>query len=180
MKVLIDACVLFPTVLRRIVTGVAETGHFTPLWSPRILEEWSRAAARDGFQAEAKAEIARLGSKFPDASVLHAPCREDDLFLPDPDDVHVLAAAIAAEADELLTLNVKDFPNRALAAHSIVLRHPDEFLLEALHADPAVEAIIKSVHARALEDGLDMTLRALMKRSRLPRVGKEMEKRALS
>ncbi|MDA8586574.1 PIN domain-containing protein, partial [Rhodobacteraceae bacterium] len=46
MKVVVDACVLFPTVLRELVLGVAETGAFQPLWSARILEEWRRAAAR--------------------------------------------------------------------------------------------------------------------------------------
>ena len=48
MRVLIDANVLFPTVLREIVLGLAETGYFEPLWSERILEEWRRAAARIG------------------------------------------------------------------------------------------------------------------------------------
>ncbi|MBL3553988.1 PIN domain-containing protein, partial [Rhodovulum sulfidophilum] len=44
MKVLLDACVLYPTVLREILLGVARRGGFTPLWSARILEEWARAA----------------------------------------------------------------------------------------------------------------------------------------
>ena len=177
MRVLIDACVLFPTVLRRIVIGVAGTGAFTPLWSPRILEEWSRAAQRDGFAVEAEAEIAKLRARFPGSEVKHDPAQEAGLTLPDPNDVHVLAAAISAGADELLTLNVKDFPSRILSAHGVQLRHPDEFLLEALHADLSIEGTIRSVHERAVEDGLEMTLRTMLKRSRLPRVGKEMERR---
>jgi hypothetical protein len=46
MRVLIDACVLYPTVMREVLIGVAAKGLFTPLWSARILEEWARAAAR--------------------------------------------------------------------------------------------------------------------------------------
>ena len=41
MRVLIDACVLYPTVMREVVLGVAAQGLFTPRWSPRILEEWA-------------------------------------------------------------------------------------------------------------------------------------------
>lgn len=62
MKILIDACVLYPTVMREIVLGVAEAGIFTPRWSARILEEWARAAARlgGGQDVVARGEIALL------------------------------------------------------------------------------------------------------------------------
>lgn len=176
MRVLLDACVLVPTVLRRLLIGVAGTGAFDPLWSPRILEEWARAAARDGYEPEARAEIAALTHKFADALV--TPGAPLDLTLPDPDDIHVLEAAISGHADELLTLNIKDFPTRTLGAHGIMRRHPDEFLLEAWHAVPAVDQVIREVHAQAQADGIDLSLRALLKRSRLPRLGKAMEQRS--
>ena len=48
MRVLLDACTLYPTVMREILIGVARAGYYTPLWSDRILEEWARAAARFG------------------------------------------------------------------------------------------------------------------------------------
>lgn len=177
MRVLLDACVLVPTFLRRVLIGAADAGVFTPLWSLRILDEWARAATRDGWEHEAAPAIADLEARFPGALVTHDPAIEDRLSLPDPDDIHVLAAAIAGEADELLTLNVKDFPNRTLARDGIVLRHPDEFLLEALHGAPVTEGVIRAVYAQAVADGSELTLRAILKRSRLPRVGKEMEKR---
>ena len=55
MKILIDANVLYPTVMREVVLGVAKTGLFTPQWSPRILEEWARDALKLGQQGEATA-----------------------------------------------------------------------------------------------------------------------------
>ena len=55
MKILIDANVLYPTVMREVVLGVAKTGLFTPQWSARILEEWARAAIKLGPQGEAQA-----------------------------------------------------------------------------------------------------------------------------
>ena len=62
MKVVLDTCVLFPTVMRAILLGAAKLGHFTPLWSARILEEWHRAAQKLGPDgpAQAGAEIALL------------------------------------------------------------------------------------------------------------------------
>ena len=62
MRIVLDACVLFPTVLREILIGTAATGAFTPLWSARILEEWARATRRlpSGSEAVARTEIAIL------------------------------------------------------------------------------------------------------------------------
>ena len=71
VRVLIDACVLYPTVMREIVVGAARAGAFTPLWSARILEEWARAAIKIGptGEAQARAEIALLRAAWPKAEV---------------------------------------------------------------------------------------------------------------
>ena len=177
MKVLIDACVLFPTVLREIVVGCAEAGLFTPLWSARLLEEWARAAARHGDEdgAVARAEIAVLRDRHPAALVPDGP--PVALSLPDPDDVHVLASAICADADLILTQNLKDFPTRSLAPHGLVARDPDRFL-RALHdEDPAaVRGVVARVHRTACDlSGEDLPLRPLLKRARLPRLARALD-----
>jgi len=174
MKVLIDACVLYPTVLRRIVMGAAGAGAFVPLWSARILEEWARAAARNG--ADGGAEIALLRADWPEAEVTVNPATMARLHLPDPDDHHVLAAAIDGGATELLTLNTRDFPTRALAAEGIIRRHPDEFLLEVFHTGSVdLAGIIAGVHGDAQRmSGTALPLRGLLKRARLPRLGKAL------
>jgi predicted nucleic acid-binding protein len=178
MRVLIDACVLYPTVLREIVLGVAAAGAFTPLWSARILEEWARAAGKlgAGGEAVARGEIALLRARWPGAEVMADPATEAPLWLPDPADVHVLAAAIDGRADVLLTLNIRDFPKRALDAQAILLRHPDDFLLEVLGRAPeAVRRTVEAVHAEAERlSGETLSLRALLKRARLPRLGKAL------
>ena len=105
MKALLDANVLYPTVLREILIGVAREGLFTPIWSDRILEEWARATVKLGPGAEiiARGEISVLRSDFPRASVMPPDGLADRLWLPDPNDIHVLAAAVFAGADLIVT-----------------------------------------------------------------------------
>lgn len=178
MKVLIDTCVLFPTVLRQLVLDYAATGAFDPLWSPRILEEWRRAADRHSEQDRmiAESEIALANAQFPNALVAVSDATEARLYLPDPDDVHVLAAAVEGGAAELLTLNLKDFPTRVLAEVGVVRRDPDGFLREAFDADPeTIRMVVDGVLARADAVGIDVSNpRAVLKKARLPRLAKAM------
>ncbi len=180
MKVTIDACVLYPTVMREMVLGAARAGLFTPLWSPRILEEWARAAARLGSEQEvfARGEIALLTAQWPKASV---PPREGEmrrLYLPDENDIHVLAAAVAAGADVLLTLNRSDFPGHVLAEEGIQRESPDLFLRDFIDSHPQ-EMLVLGLRvlneARRLSGDGSWTLRSLMKKARLPRLGKALE-----
>lgn len=178
MKVLLDACVLYPTVLREILLAVAAQGLFQPLWSPRILEEWARATRKLGPVAEqiARGEVARIDAEFPRASVQMPEAVAARLVLPDPDDVHVLAAAIGAGADVLLTFNHGDFPQHVLATEGITRRDPDGFLWELWSTDPdAIGTAVAAVHAEAERlAGEKLPLRAFLKRAGLPRLGKAM------
>ena len=179
MRVVLDACVLFPPVLREILLGCAGRGLFTPLWSARILEEWARATRRLGPEAElaARAEAVRVSLAFPQAAVAPRAGLEARLHLPDPDDIHVLATAIAGHADTILTFNATDFPRGLLAAEGIVRRDPDGFLWElwSFHPGPVAEAVAE-VHRRAEAlAGRPVSLRALLKRARLSRLGKALD-----
>lgn len=61
----------------------------------------------------------------------------DALDPPDPDDRHVLAAAIHGVAGIIVTFDLKDFPDAKLAPHRIVATHPDDFACELFDRDPA-------------------------------------------
>ncbi len=178
MKAVLDACVLYPTVLREILTGLAARGGFTPLWSPRILGEWEHAAARLGPKGAAIAagEIALLRAGFPHAECAADPALEARLHLPDPADTHVLATAIAGGADVIITLNLRDFPTRALAPEGIAARSPDDFLMAFWLADPKlVGAVVAKVQTRTETiSGRPQPLRALLRRAKLPRLGKAL------
>lgn len=177
-RILIDACVLYPTVMREVVLGVASRGTFAPLWSARILEEWARAAVKLGPEGEAQArgEIALLRANWPGAERAAARGLEARLWLPDENDIHVLAVAVDASADAIMTLNAKDFPRGILAEEGVLRVDPDGFLMSLW---PTHEAAIRDVadgilaQARAMS-GDDWTLRALMKKARLPRLGKAL------
>lgn len=167
--------------MREMLLGAAEAGFFTPLWSARILEEWARAAGRGGAQDEARerALIAALALRFPGAEVA-ARRGEAGLWLPDPGDLHVLACALDGQADVIVTLNARDFPRGELAMYGLGRADPDAFLLGFAQAQPArMRAVAQAVHQRAQRDlGAAMDLRALLKRARLPRLGKAMTRDA--
>lgn len=176
MRVVIDACVLFPTVLREVVLGCAEAGLFEARWSPRIVEEWVRATRKlgDGAEVVARGEAVALALRFPRASVTPPDALLLRLWLPDPDDIHVLAAAITGHADAILTLNAADFPRDVLAEHGLVRLDPDGFLL-SLHdrAPDLVAGVVHGVAATASRlSGQIWTARALLKKARLTRLAK--------
>jgi hypothetical protein len=179
MKALLDACVLYPTVMREMLLGVAAAGLYEPLWSPRILAEWARAAAKlgPGQETLARGEIALVEAKFPAASVSPRAGDLARLWLPDVHDVHVLAAAIAGSADLLVTLNSKDFPRHTLAEEGLLREGPDLFLRDLWAAHPAVvSAVAQAVRAEAERlSGEAWPIRKLMKKARLPRLGKALE-----
>lgn len=179
MKAVLDTCVIYPTVMREMLLGAARLGYFTPLWSARILEEWARAAVKLGpaGEAQARAEIALTSAAWPKAEVPPAPGVEVRLWLPDPADIHVLATAVAGSADVLVTLNRADFPRNILAEEGLERIDPDTFLLQFFNGDPdgfARMAEIVLAEANRLS-GETWTLRGLMKKARLPRLGKALE-----
>ncbi|KEO51645.1 RSP_2648 family PIN domain-containing protein [Thioclava pacifica] len=177
-KILLDACVLYPTVLREILIGAAKAGLYRPLWSARILEEWARAAARraPADEAIARGEIALLRAAFPKAEIAPQPGIEQRLVLPDENDLHVLAAAIAGGADAILTFNAQDFPRGTLAGEGLERRDPDGFLWQLFSTHPEkMRAVTEAVRAEAERlSGDPQPIRALMKRARLPRFGKAL------
>lgn len=178
MRVVLDACVLYPTVLREILLGLAREGLYEPVWSERILREWVLATARIGPEArvlaEGEAALARAG--FPRALQEGRPEIEARLSLPDVNDIHVLAVAIAAHADAILTFNAQDFPRPVLAEWHIERRDPDGFLWEMHSRRPAeVAAVVEAVRAKAERlSGQPMPVRALAKRLRLHRFARAL------
>jgi predicted nucleic acid-binding protein len=179
MKAVLDACVIYPSVLREILIGAAAAGLYQPLWSERILGEWVRAVAKLGPLAVAQAtgEAAMMRAAFPASMIREQPGIAARLHLPDPDDVHVLAVAIAGNADAIVTFNAMDFPRHILAEEGIARRDPDGFLWELQsHHPSAMAAITAEVQAKAAQiAGTPVALTSLLKRAKLPRLAKAVQ-----
>ncbi|MGR3615844.1 MAG: RSP_2648 family PIN domain-containing protein [Paracoccaceae bacterium] len=178
MKLLLDTCVLYPTVMREMLLGAAKAGFFTPLWSARILEEWARAAVKLGpdGRAQADAEITLLRVAWPKAVVSPAPGLEARLWLPDPADIHVLASAISGGADWIVTLNAKDFPRHILAEEGLDRVDTDTLLHGFWLDEPDIMADIGGRVLREANRLSDRSweMRALLKKARLPRLAKAL------
>lgn len=176
LRVVLDACVLYPTILREILQAAGEAGLYTPLWSERILREWQLATQKIGPEAVATARVEStlFADAFPGGLVPPDPAIENRLFLPDPGDRHVLATAISGRADAILTFNLQDFPRSILAGEGVARREPDEFLWElASRAPYRMAGIIDDTRQRAEDlSGHPITTRSLLKRLRLFRLAK--------
>ncbi len=170
--IVLDASVLVPPLLRCVLLGLAGAGLLRPRVSPRILEEWRRAAARSGPEAatEARAAAAALLRAFPEALAQPGPL--PPVGLPDPADEHVLALARSLGAEGIMTLNRKDFPRRALARHALAVHDPDLFALRALAESPAaVRAVVEDCLAHHAPGRAP---RSALRRAGLGRLGRAL------
>lgn len=114
----LDANVLYPFAIRDLLLCLAEEGLFHARWTPDIHHEWVRNLyANQPELGEAKlwALVEVMNRSIPDCVVTGYGQLINSLSLPDPDDRHVLAAAIAGQADTIVTFNLKDFPQAVLA-----------------------------------------------------------------
>ena len=137
-----DACVLYPAPLRDLLLQLATSGLFRAKWSPDIHEEWIGAVLRkrkDLKRAQLERTRELMDAHTHDCVVTGYQALISALQLPDPDDRHVLAAAIRGRADVIVTSNLADFPAPVLATYHIEAQHPDDFLAHLIDlAPPAV------------------------------------------
>ncbi len=134
----LDACVLYPAPLRDFLMHLTLLDLFRARWTEAIHAEWMRnvLAQRPDLRPDQLARTKELmNTHARDALVEGYEPLIETLILPDPDDRHVLAAAIHTEADLIVTFNLRDFPSSALNPHTITAIHPDEFLLTLFEMD---------------------------------------------
>jgi predicted nucleic acid-binding protein len=147
----LDANVLYPALLRDVLLSLAHADLYSAKWSAHIRDEWTRSLLRDRptMGVQIRAAAAAMEEAIPDCLVTGYEHLIASLQLPDPDDRHVLAAAITGHADAIITWNAKDFPQEVLDAFGIELQTPDEFVLNQLmlRGSTALMAI-KAMRAR--------------------------------
>jgi predicted nucleic acid-binding protein len=142
----LDANVLYPASLRDTLLRFAAAAFYDLLWSERILDEAERNLVADGRVDESGARRLRnaMTAAFDNAIVPEeAIAGHEEAMTNDPKDRHVLATAVASEAQAVITMNLGDFPAASTDPYGVEALHPDEFLM-VLHArDPdfAVELV---------------------------------------
>lgn len=166
-----DACVLYPFHLRNILIQCAFDGLVEARWSDDIHAEWIRNLAANTpstDRARLEATRDRMKAVLPDADVTGYETVIPALSLPDPDDRHVLAVAIAAKADVIVTWNLRDFPAGALDPHAVACQSPDAFLADLYATRPA--ALVDSVararcNLRKTRPSVDMFIAAVARQN---------------
>ncbi|MDP9951025.1 MULTISPECIES: PIN domain-containing protein [Streptomyces] len=138
--VVYDACVLYPNTLRDLLIRVSQRGFVRARWTDTILDEVDRNIARNHDIAPAKLSRRRelMNQAIRDCLITGFEPLVEGLKLPDPDDRHVLAAAIQAGAQVIVTDNRNDFPPDYLANWGIARKSADEFIMDLIGLDDRV------------------------------------------
>ena len=148
---ILDANVLYPQLLRDTLLSLAVADLYHARWSQAIHDEWTRNLVKDRPELTARlpAVVELINASVPDCLVTNYEKLVTSIELPDPDNRHVVAAAIVGHADAIVTFNTKDFPAAVLQPYGIEVQHPDEFLMNQLQLQkiPALSAI-KNMRAR--------------------------------
>jgi predicted nucleic acid-binding protein len=138
--VLYDASVLYPNTLRDLLLRIAQSGLVQARWTEQILDETFTALQRncpdlDPHRLERTRTL--MATAVRDWKVEGFEPLIDALKLPDPDDRHVLAAAIRARAQVIVTANLRHFPTDELRQWDIEPKSPDEFVRDLIGLDRA-------------------------------------------
>lgn len=138
--VVLDACVRYPAPLRDFLLELAARGLFRARWSDMIHAEWMRNVLRDRPDLTPD-RLTRtrllMDAHAEDCLVTGFEALIPALNLPDANDCHVMAAAIHAHADAVVTFNLRDFPANCLAPYNLTSIHPDDFISQQMDLDEA-------------------------------------------
>ena len=150
---LLDACVLYPMAMADALMSLASAGLYAAKWSRMIELEWVASIEERRSDLKGRLDYRRdqMREAVPDWEVAERAWQSlaGGLKLPDPDDIHVLAAALAGHADCIVTANLRDFPPDVVRPLGIEVIHPDQFLVAQWDLDQLVAvAAFKRMRAR--------------------------------
>ncbi|MFK8029851.1 MAG: PIN domain-containing protein [Gammaproteobacteria bacterium] len=142
----IDACVLCSPLKRNIVASFAEAGLFHIRWSDEIMDETEKAisivAAKHSHKniaVYAGSIRSLLNQAFKEATVSGYDSLGKTIGkVPDEGDRHVMAAALKAKAEFIVTENLRDFPRRVLKKYGIEAKSSDTFIADTIDSNPSV------------------------------------------
>jgi predicted nucleic acid-binding protein len=141
--VVADACVLLPMPLcDTMLRSAEEPSFFRIVWSEEVLNEVRRGLVGENFgysAGQADRRIQKMCAAFPEATIPVPPSLIDGIQgILDPDDRHVVALAVYAHADTIVTDNLRHFPAEALSRYNLTALSADDFLVHQYHLNPEV------------------------------------------
>lgn len=162
--VILDANVLASGLGRNMLLSLAEAGLFRPRWTNDILEETERAIAKIiGDSAKAKLQRERIELAFPEACIDGHELFVGAIELKDPDDRHVVAAAIRTRAAIIVTENTRDFDAETLQVLDIQALRLDDFVADQIDlAGPEAVTALRAMRQRFKNP--EITAEALVRR----------------
>lgn len=181
IRVVLDANVLYGSFPRDLLLSLFAQGMYEAKWSAKIAQEWVGHLLNNRSDIPESAinrTLALMHKIEPSALVERYEHLIEQVQIPDKDDRHVVAAAIACGAQKILTWNLADFPNSVLAVFGVIAESPDKFISDLIIDDPtAVVAIFRGVRERmkAPPMSVDRFFEAL-KDSRLTLTAKHLER----
>ena len=128
---------------------------FRARWSYMVHEEWMRAILnkRDDITRSQLDRVCTLMDEHAeDCLVTGFENLIAGLDLPDPDDRHVLVAAVRTGAGAIVTYNLKDFPEEKLSPYGIEAQHPDEFITHLIDLDSGAVVAAAKAHRGSLKN----------------------------
>lgn len=148
---LYNVCVLYSAPLRDLLVELACTNLFRARWTDRIHGEWItnlHANRPDLDLGRLQATAGMMNAAVEDCLIVDYDGLVPALTLPDPDDRHILAAAIVGRVDVIVTANLKHFPPAALQPYGIEAQHPDVFIRHTLSLDQHAIAAVRACRMR--------------------------------
>lgn len=139
----VDACSLVSVWRRNLLLSLAEAEFFRLRWSQTILDETERALAKLHLQrgntdgdTRARQAVAAMMKAFPEAMVDEfTSLLANSVGLLDPNDEHVIAAAVKTQAQAIVTENISDFPAELLGKLNLEARTADEFIADTIELE---------------------------------------------
>ncbi len=153
--VVYDACVLYPAPLRDLLMRLALTDLYRAKWTDRIHDEWTSnllAKRKDLTEQRLARTRALMNQNVRESLVAGYEHLIASVVLPDPDDRHVVAAAIHSGAEAIITFNMKDFPKAALDKFNIEAIHPDDFIVDLLDLNAGKVLAAVAEHRASLKN----------------------------
>ena len=177
---LLDACVLYPLAMTDALLSLATAGLFAAKWTTRIEEEWIAALERQRPDLIGRLGVRRHSMReavvdweIPERAWRH---RLPGITLPDENDTHVLAAALAGHVDCIVTLNLKDFPADLIDGFGVEVIHPDTFLVHQwdLEPDTAIEAFRRMRARRRSPSSSPLEFAEALRKAGLPMLAERL------